>query len=68
MDMGNNLHRSMGDSNNMFLVTIKTKYNVIRLEVEDYNTPELNEIYDQPYVEEIRIENLDKIKKLTKKP
>lgn len=51
----------------MYKITIKTKYNVINLEVEDYNTPELNEIYDQPYVEEINIENLDKPKVLKKK-
>lgn len=46
----------------MYKIMIKTKYNEINLEVEDYNTPELNEIYDQPYVEEIKIENLDKPK------
>lgn len=73
MDMGNNLHCGMGDSNNMFLITIKTKYNVIRLEVEDYNTPEMQEIFDQPYVEEIKIDNIKKeecgkTRKLTKKP
>ena len=50
----------------MYKITIKTKYNVINLEVEDYNTPQLQEVYSQPYVQEISIENLDKhkIKKL----
>ncbi len=47
----------------MYRVTIKTKYNVINLVVEDYNTPEMQEIFDQPYVEEIRIDNLEKEKK-----
>ena len=56
----------------MYRITIKTKYNVITMQVEDYNTPEMQEIYDQPYVEEIRIENItkdrsEKTRKLTKK-
>lgn len=46
----------------MYQVRIKTKYNVINLVVEDYNTPEMQEIFDQPYVEEIYIENLEKEK------
>lgn len=46
----------------MYKITIKTKYNTIVLEREDYNTPELNEVYDQPYVKEIYIENLQKEK------
>ncbi len=50
----------------MYLVIIKTKYNVIRLNVDDYNSPEVQEIFNQPYVEEIRIEQVkqDKSKKL----
>ena len=51
----------------MYRITIKTKYNVIKLEVEDYNTPEIQEIFGQPYVEEIRIDNLEKAKKLERK-
>ena len=51
----------------MYLVTIKTKYNVINLEVEDYNTLEMQEIFEQPYVEEIRIDTLEKAKKLERK-
>ena len=42
----------------MYLITIKTKYNVIRWEVEDYNSPEVQEVLEQPYVEEVRIEKL----------
>lgn len=65
MDMGYNMCNSMDNSNNSFLVRIKTKYNVINLQVEDYTTPEMQEIFDQPYVEEIYIENLNsKSKKL----
>lgn len=37
------------------------------MQVEDYNTPEMQEIFEQPYVEEIRIDNLDKVKKLERK-
>lgn len=51
----------------MYRITIKTKYNVINMQVEDYNTPEMQEIYDQPYVEQIYIENLNKVKKLERK-
>jgi hypothetical protein len=51
----------------MYRITIKTKYNTIVSEREEYNTPELQEIYDQPYVEQIYIENLNKVKKLERK-
>lgn len=56
----------------MYQITIKTKYNVINLQVEDYTTPKMQEIFDQPYIEEIRIENItkdqsEKTRKLTKK-
>ncbi len=50
----------------MYRITIKTKYNTITLEREDYNTPEVQEILEQPYIEGIEIENLDKSKKLVK--
>ncbi len=42
----------------MYRVIIKTKYNTIRWEVEDYNTPEVQEVLDQPYVLEVRIEKI----------
>ena len=51
----------------MYRITIKTKFNTIVLEREEYNTPEMQEIYDQPYVEQIYIENLNKVKKLERK-
>ena len=50
----------------MYQITIKTKYNTIVLEREDYNTPEMQEIFDQPYVLEIQIENLNKVKRLVR--
>lgn len=42
----------------MYLVKIKTKFNTISLEVDDYNAPEVQEILEQPYIEEVKIENL----------
>jgi len=42
----------------MYLITIKTKYNVIRWEVEEYNSPEVQEVIEQPYVEEVKIEQI----------
>lgn len=50
----------------MYRIIIKTKYNVITLEREDYNTPEMKEILEQPYIEEVRIEKI-KEKTLVKK-
>lgn len=48
----------------MYKVRIKTKYNVIELEVEDIHTPEMDEIFNQPYVEEVYIETTEHYKKL----
>lgn len=50
----------------MYRIIIKTKYNVITLEREDYNTPEMKEILEQPYIEEVRIEKINE-KTLIKK-
>ena len=44
----------------MYNVAIKTKYNIIHLQVEDLNSPEFIEICEQPYVEEIRAEQIKK--------
>lgn len=46
----------------MYRVEIKTKYNIIHLEVEDIESPDFIEITEQPYVLEVKIE---KIKELT---
>lgn len=46
----------------MYKVKIKTKYNTIELQVENINTPELKEIFNQPYVEEVYIETTEHYK------
>lgn len=48
----------------MYLIVIKTKYNVIKWEVEDYNTPEVKEVLEQPYIEEVRIEKIKEKEKV----
>lgn len=48
----------------MYKVEIKTKYNVINMQIEDINDPKFLEICEQPYVIEVRAE---KIKELTLK-
>ncbi len=50
----------------MYKMTIKTKYNTITLETEDYHTPEIQEILEQPYIVEVKIEQT-KDKTLTRK-
>lgn len=42
----------------MYHLTIKTKYNIINLDVEDYTTPEVQEILEQPYIIETRMEKV----------
>lgn len=49
----------------MYKVEIKTKYNVIHLEVEDLQDEQFQEIVNQPYVIEVRAEQI-KTKELTK--
>lgn len=46
----------------MYIIRIKTKYNVINLKVDDVNSPEVQEILDQPYVEEVYIETTEHYK------
>lgn len=48
----------------MYKVEIITEYNTIHLEVEDVNTPEMKEIFSQPYIKEV---NIEKEKVLTRK-
>lgn len=52
----------------MYQITIITKFNIIVLEREDYTTPEMQEIFNQPYVEEIKIDKIEKgkVRKLEK--
>ncbi len=47
----------------MYELIIVTKYNTINLVVDDYKTPEVKEILDQPYI--ISVE-MHKIKNKTK--
>lgn len=42
----------------MYKVYIKTKFNTINLEVEYISGPYINEILEQPYIEEVRIEHI----------
>ena len=46
----------------MYKVRIKTKYNTIEMEVEDINSPEMQELYDQPYIEGVYIDTMDHYK------
>lgn len=46
----------------MYQITITTKYNTIVLNVEDYNTPQVQEILEQPYIIQVKIEKVDKAK------
>jgi hypothetical protein len=50
----------------MYRITIETIYNVIVLERDQYDTPELNEVYSQPYVKGVKIQKVCKVKKRTK--
>ena len=54
----------------MYKVTIVTLYNTIVLEVEDLYSEKMQEIYNQPYIVEVRAERImksdDKFKKLVK--
>ena len=43
----------------MYKLTITTKYNIIELNVEDYTTPEVQEILQQPYVVVVEMEKTD---------
>lgn len=49
-----------------YKITIKTTYNVITLYVDDYETPQMQEIFEQPYVLDIQIEELSKNQRLVK--
>ena len=48
----------------MYLATIKTRFNTIRLQIENPNDPEFLEVLEQPYIEEVRIEQ--KVEQLKK--
>lgn len=48
----------------MYLITLKTKYNVIEWKVENLCTPEVKEVLEQPYIEEIKIEQIKEKEKV----
>lgn len=53
----------------MYKIIIKTLYNTIELEVEDYKTPEVKEILEQPYIVSVRMTKINdntKVRRLTK--
>lgn len=43
----------------MYLVKIKTKYNLIELTTDNVNSDELKELFNQSYVKEVYIETLE---------
>jgi len=43
----------------MYELTIVTKYNVIKLQVEDYASEEVQEIISQPYVISVDMEKIN---------
>lgn len=51
----------------MYYFDIKTKYNTIKLSVEDANDPQLLEILDQPYVLEVRMQERNELIEQLKK-
>lgn len=54
----------------MFDIQIKTKFNVIQISVDDLEDPEVKEILEQPWVEEVKVENVQdkpKYKKLIRR-
>lgn len=51
----------------MYRLTIKTLYNTIVLDVENYNIPQVQEILEQPYIVQVEIEHLEKHKVRTLK-
>lgn len=55
------------NNDNKYKITIKTKYNVIILYADDYETQQLQEIFAQPYILDIQIDDLSKKSTLVKK-
>ena len=58
----------------MYYLKIKTKFNNLELIVDDYHDKEVQEIFNQPYIEDVYLCNIDedkrenysKVKKLIK--
>ena len=50
----------------MYKVKIVTIYNTIELIVDDVNSPEMKELFSQPYVKEVYIDTMEHYKELKK--
>lgn len=54
----------------MYDIQIKTKFNVVQISVDNLEDPEVKEILEQPWVEEIKVDNVQdkpKYKKLIRR-
>ena len=51
----------------MYELIIITKYNTIKLVVDDYNSPEVKEILDQPYIISVELHKLKNKTKVRKR-
>ena len=47
----------------MYYLKIKTKFNNLELIVDDYHNEEVQEIFNQPYIEDVYLCNIDEDKK-----
>ena len=47
----------------MYYLRIKTKFNELELIVDDYHDEEVQEIFNQPYIEDVYLCNIDEDKK-----
>ncbi len=48
----------------MYRLIIRTIYNTIHLEVDDYKTPEIREILNQPYVLSVDVKKIEEGKRV----
>lgn len=47
----------------MYYLKIKTKFNELELIIDDYHDEEVQEIFNQPYIEDVYLCNIDEDKK-----
>lgn len=47
----------------MYYYEIKTKYNTLKLCVEDVNDPQLQEILEQPYILDVKMKTIEDLEK-----
>lgn len=48
----------------MYKITIKTKTNTFNIEVENYNSPEVKQLLENSYIEELRIEKIKTLRRV----